>query len=126
MTDAEAIAVVRQMLANLAGAKAARLVLERRALTHILSLVDYYVPCWPDDDSGEWVAIAPVAPAALREIIKGVVTPGFCGAGADSRCSIENDSQAILFLPCGRKSWHPKDVENRWCSACGKRVPLAE
>lgn len=35
----------------------------------------------------------------------------------------DEDGESIKFHPCGVQSWHPMDVENKFCAFCGRYVP---
>ena len=37
---------------------------------------------------------------------------------SDKTFEIVEDGRAIKCLLCGRTSWHPKDVEHRYCGNC--------
>jgi hypothetical protein len=40
--------------------------------------------------------------------------------------SVADDGKSITFQPCGHKSYHPKDVEHRYCSRCHRFMALLE
>ena len=45
--------------------------------------------------------------------------PRQCSAPSSTSFEIVENGQAIK-LPCGRVSYHPKDVENKFAACCGR------
>lgn len=39
-----------------------------------------------------------------------------------SSFEVVEEGHAIRFHPCGITSWHPKDVEHRFCALCHRTI----
>lgn len=41
-------------------------------------------------------------------------------------CTVAEDGKSITFHPCGLTSYHPSDIEQRYCAACHRWMGLLE
>jgi hypothetical protein len=49
-----------------------------------------------------------------------------CEAAPAHSFEIPPDGESITFKPCGVRSFHPKDVENRYCGRCHRFIKEQE
>lgn len=65
---------------------------------------------------GPLFAMAPANVKLPVEFREAIARAGACNGSQTYR--VADDGKSITFSPCGVTSWHPKDVENRFCARC--------